>query len=62
MSIENLKLPKKNEYKRRNQISSPIDPDVYERFQTFSRNHGHGTKKILIETALTKLLDELERK
>lgn len=62
MTLNDLNLPEKNQYPRRPQISSPVDSLLFERFQTFTKKFGHGSKRILIETAITKLLDELERK
>lgn len=62
MGIEELNLPAKSEYPKRNQISSPVDSKIFERFQSFTKNYGHGSKKILIEKAILNLLDELERK
>lgn len=62
MNIEKLKLPEKSKYPRRHQISTPIDSEIFERFYSFSKKYGHGSKKILIETAIKNLLDELEKK
>lgn len=61
MTIDELKLPKKSIHNRY-QISCPIDTELFERFQRFTKNYGHGSKKIFIETALKKLLDEVEKK
>lgn len=62
MSINDLQLPEKSLYPKRSQISCPITPELYDRFQSFSKKFGHGSKRILIEKALVNLLDELEKK
>ncbi len=62
MTLNELKLPQKNQYPRRHQISSPVEPELFERFQSFTKKFGHGSKRILIETALRNLLDEIDKK
>ncbi len=61
MGTNELKLPQKNMYPKRPQISCPIDSNLFDRFNEYTKRFGHGSKKMFVETAIKKLLDEVER-
>lgn len=47
---------------KRMQMSFAIDTDLVIRFNQVANQYGHGAKKMFIEYALKKILDELENK
>lgn len=46
----------------RRQLTAQIDLTILERLELASRKFGHGSKKIIIEDALTEYLNKLEKK
>jgi hypothetical protein len=61
--IDKLKLQNVlNRKSDRKQLSSAIDTDLLNRFDSFCMSYGHGSKKVLLELAIRNLLDELENK
>lgn len=43
------------------QLSAFIDLSIHERLANLTSKYGHGAKRIIIESALTNYLDQLER-
>lgn len=58
--LEKLNAPKKGVNKK--QIASLIDADVIDRLDFFANKMGFGSKRMIIENALTSFLDQLEKK